>query len=287
MIELKGRQVMAYKSIFTVVSDEGASTSVVDQAVVLAEAQDAHLDVMCLGVDRSQTSYYEVGVNAAILQVAIEQAHAKASALQEIVEKKLANSGVRWSTTIAVATSPDAGHPVTRAARFADIAVVPLPYGETQSHEDITIVEELLFNASCPTLCVPTGTSHMMPKDVVIGWNESAEALRAIRASLPFLKAAKSVHIAVIDPPAHGPERSDPGGSLAVLLARHGVNCDIQVMARSGGSVQDVLARHVRETGAELLVMGGYGHSRFREAILGGATRHMLEHSEVPVLMAH
>ena len=109
----------------------------------------------------------------------------------------------------------------------------------------------------------------------------------AARRALPFLKRAELVTITVIDPPAHGPERSDPGGLLCQLLTRHGVKAEVQVLARTLPRISDVLARHCRDINADLLVMGAYGHSRFREAILGGATRNMLEQTEVPVFMAH
>jgi nucleotide-binding universal stress UspA family protein len=122
---------------------------------------------------------------------------------------------------------------------------------------------------------------------MLIAWNESAEAMRAIRAALPLLKKAGTVHIGIVDPSETGPERSDPGGALAVYLSRHGIKSDIQVMTRQGLTISERLAHHVTETGSDMLVMGGYGHSRFREAVLGGATRDMLENSKVPVLMAH
>ena len=93
--------------------------------------------------------------------------------------------------------------------------------------------------------------------------------------------------IAVIDPPQHGPERSDPGGMLCQMLVRHGVKAEVSVLARTLPRISDILARHVRDQNADLLVMGAYGHSRLREAILGGATRNMLEQTEIPVLMAH
>ncbi|MFV2033667.1 MAG: universal stress protein, partial [Halocynthiibacter sp.] len=109
----------------------------------------------------------------------------------------------------------------------------------------------------------------------------------AVRAALPLLIAAEIVNITVIDPPVHGPDRSDPGGALSQMLARHGVNAEISVLAKTLPRVADVLTRHVRDIDADFLVMGAYGHSRFREAILGGATRNMLEQAEVPVLMAH
>ena len=111
--------------------------------------------------------------------------------------------------------------------------------------------------------------------------------MTATRRALPLLKQADAVIITVIDPPAHGPERSDPGGLLCQMLVRHGVKAEVSVLAKSLPRVSDVLARQVRDLDADLLVMGAYGHSRVREAILGGATRNMLEQAEVPVFLAH
>jgi nucleotide-binding universal stress UspA family protein len=95
------------------------------------------------------------------------------------------------------------------------------------------------------------------------------------------------VNIAVIDPPNYGPERSDPGGALCQMLVRHGVKAEVSVLAKTMPRVSEVLVRHVRDQNADLLVMGAYGHSRFREAILGGATRDMLELAQGPVFLAH
>ncbi|WP_297341387.1 universal stress protein, partial [Pseudophaeobacter sp.] len=101
------------------------------------------------------------------------------------------------------------------------------------------------------------------------------------------LTAADLVRIVVIDPPQHGPERSDPGGMLAQMLARQGVKCEIDVLSKTMPRVSDILIRHAADTDAGMIVMGAYGHSRFREAILGGATRNMLENATVPIFLAH
>jgi nucleotide-binding universal stress UspA family protein len=91
----------------------------------------------------------------------------------------------------------------------------------------------------------------------------------------------------VIDPPTHGQDRSDPGGPLSQMLSRHGVHCEIDVLSKTMPRVSDILNRHVTDVDADMVVMGAYGHSRLREAILGGATRYMLEQAKVPVFMAH
>lgn len=278
---------MAYKTVFTALTQPQDPARPLEYASELARTFDAHLDVMCLGVDRSHANYFEAGANAIILQEAIERARAQAQDIETHVREKLGDNDIRWANTRAVAAATDVGTPVARLARFSDIAIAPLPYAEGRSTQDVLLVESLLLHAGCPTLCLPEGAPTDTPRSIVIGWNESGEALRAVRAAMPFIQAANEIHITVVDPPNHGPDRSDPGGALAVMLSRYGVHADIQVMPKTGGRVGDTILRHVTDLDGDMIVMGGYGHSRFREAILGGATRHMLEHSNVPVLLAH
>jgi nucleotide-binding universal stress UspA family protein len=253
----------------------------------LSRRFDAHLDVMCLGMDRSRSAYYEVGANAVIMEAAIKETYAKAEAIRASVEEVLKGEDIRWNAMDAIVNLTDTGHIVAEAARFGDLAVAAQPYAEGAGGDATILLEALLFDARRPTLVVPDSAAAEPAETVVVAWNESPQSLRAIRCALPFLQAAKSVNIAIIDPPEHGPDRSDPGGNLAVYLARHDVHCDIQVMTRSGARVSERLHRHAREIGAGMIVMGAYGHSRFREAIMGGATREMLEHATMPVLMAH
>ncbi len=279
---------MAYKSLLTVLTDPKVSDSAMAQLVALATAQDAHAEALCLGVDRTQTGYYYAGANAMILQETLERATAESEATLAYAKEKLGKSGVRWSAEDGVAQIADLGRHVAYRARFSDLVVLPLPYGEGHGAEAEPIVEAALFDGHAPVLVVPDGyEAKGQPKTVLVGWNESVEAMTAIRKALPFLVAAEQVRIVVIDPPQHGPERSDPGGLLSQLLARHGVNCEIDVLSKTMTRVSDILNRHAEDTGADMIVMGAYGHSRFREAILGGATRNMLEQAKVPIFMAH
>lgn len=173
-------------------------------------------------------------------------------------------------------------------ARFCDLVVLPKPYGKAGGPAAEAILEAALFEGHAPVLVLPEGfTGTNFGKRVVMAWNQSDEALMAARAALPLLKAASEVDITIIDPPTHGPERSDPGGMLSQYLARHGVHAEVSVLAKTLPRTSEVLSRHARDENADLIVMGAYGHSRFREAILGGATRNMLEMADIPVFMAH
>lgn len=279
---------MAYKSLLTVMTDTSQSDPALAQMAALASAQDAHIEALCLGVDRSQTGYYYAGANALILQETLNRASAEAEEILTYAKTYLGKTDTRWSAESGVVQISDIGRHVAHRARFSDLVILPQPYGEDRGAEAEPIVESAMFEGHAPVLITPRGsTPFERPGTILIGWNESVEAMRAIRRALPFLKAADLVRIVVIDPPRHGPDRSDPGGLLSQMLARHGVKCEIDVLSKTMTRVSDILNRHAADTEADMIVMGAYGHSRFREAILGGATRNMLEQSSVPVFLAH
>lgn len=279
---------MSYKSVLSVVTDPELLGSTIAHAASLAEAYDAHLDVMCLGVDRTQTGYYYAGANAMVLQETLSRASAEAETLAEAARAALDRTGARWAVEAGVAQLADIGRHAAARARFADLVALPKPYGAGRGVELEPIVEGALFEGHAPVMIMPDGADPVArPSRIVLGWNESAEALGAVRKAMPLLVEADTVHVVVIDPPTHGPNRSDPGGLLAQYLARHGVRAEIDVLSKTMPRVSDVLMRHVADVQADMVVMGAYGHSRFREAILGGATRNMLEQATVPVFMAH
>lgn len=281
---------MTYKSIFTVATHAGQVPQTIAAAAKLCAQTDAHLDVLALGVDRTQIGYAYIGSGAVLLQVAQERAESDARDLEDAVKAAVAaeSPGLRASVEAAVTQFGAMIDLVSQRARFADLVVLARPYGKDQGAEAEAVIEAAMFEGRAPVLVVPdSGLGRAVPRRVVVAWNQSREAMAAVRAALPLLKQADQVAITVIDPPVHGPERSDPGGMLCQMLVRHGVRAEVTVLARSLPRVSDVLLRHVRDKDADLLVMGAYGHSRFREAILGGATRNMLEQTTVPVLMAH
>ncbi|MCF8511881.1 MAG: universal stress protein [Rhodobacteraceae bacterium] len=282
---------MAYKSILTVLTRAADAALAIGAAARLAQAQDAHLDIMVLGVDRTQVGYTYIGSGAIMMQVSLDRAEAEARETETAVKAALAAqpAGLRASVEAAVTQLGALGEIVAQRARFADLVVLPRPYGEGKGADAEAVIESSMFEGKAPVLVLPEKGlgAAAEPKRVIVAWNQSAEAMIAARQALPFLKAAERVEITVIDPPPHGPERSDPGGLLCQLLVRHGVHAEVSVLARSLPRVSDVLVRHILDQNADLLVMGAYGHSRFREAILGGATRNMLEKAEIPVFMAH
>jgi nucleotide-binding universal stress UspA family protein len=282
---------MAYKTILTILTNPAEAVLAIHAAARLARSQDAHLDVLALGVDRTQVGYSYIGSGAVLMQVGIERAESDARQMEAAAKAALVQefSDLRSSVEAVVTQLGALTDLVSSRARFADLVVLPRPYGKGAGSEAEAVVEAAMFEGKAPVLVLPANGlgEHTLPKRIVLAWNQSAEAMAATRLGMPFLKAADMVDITVVDPPKLGEERSDPGGLLCQMLVRHGVKAEVSVLARSLPQVSDVLARHIIDQGADMLVMGAYGHSRFREAILGGATRSMLEKAEVPVLMAH
>lgn len=176
---------------------------------------------------------------------------------------------------------------IGRRARYADLTVLgpDVMAGETLKEKAI---EGALFSSGKPLLIVPAGTAPTLkPKRVLVAWDSRIEASRAVRESLEMLKGADNVHLVLVDPEQgedhHGEE---PGADAAAYLARHGVKVTIDRLPLMNRSVADVLRQHARDTAAELMVMGAYGHSRLRERLFGGVTKSMLKQSLVPILMA-
>lgn len=281
---------MAYKTIMTVATKGSLDLgdAPLDVAVSLARSHDAHLDSLALGLDHTQVGYFYAGASALVYQETLDRAQSEARSVEAALRSRFGREEIRWSVDSAVAQLGGISALVGQRARFADLVILPKPYGPGRSPAEEAVLEAALFDGQAPVLVMPDGRSTPPKLDrILIGWNQSPEALVAVRRALPLLKSARQVDITIVDPPAHGSERSDPGGLLSQFLARHGVRADVTVLARTLPSVVDVLHRHATDENADLVVMGAYGHSRFREAILGGATRDMLETAQVPVFMAH
>jgi nucleotide-binding universal stress UspA family protein len=289
---LIGERIMSsYKSLLTILADPDQAKATLDSAANYAQKLDAHLDVLAIGVDLNQLGYSYLGGGAVIMPVLTDQAENDARTIAKTAEAALVSkiTPMRYAIETAVTQQWSINDLVGARARYSDLTILQQPYGVRSNPVGEAIVEAALFQGHSSVIILPETKplSSSLPKRIVIAWNQKDEALRAVRASLAMLQAADWVTVTVIDPPKNSEERSDPGGMLCQMLARHGVRAEVTVLARSLPRISDVLARHVLDTNADMVVMGAYGHSRWRESILGGTTRNMLEMAQVPVFMVH
>lgn len=172
---------------------------------------------------------------------------------------------------------------VGRRASVYDAVVFAHPTGK--AHTDWRpSVEAALFSAGRPVLVAPSQDIESVGERIVVAWNRSPQSARAMFGAMPFLQRANRVEILSI---ATGAKEGPSPQDAARLLCWHGVAADVNEIPPEDGAVAATILAHGRQIGADLVVMGAYSHSRFREIILGGVTQHVLRHAEVPVLMAH
>ena len=174
-------------------------------------------------------------------------------------------------------------------ARYADLLVVSQADPEDVASSRNDLPEAMAFATGRPVLVVPKiGALSPVGKTVMLCWNASRESARAAADALPFLRAAEKAIVLVVDPEVsadgHGQE---PGADVALWLARHGVNVTVQREVAADAQVGETILSRAADCGADLIVMGIYGHSRLREFVLGGASRTLLASMTVPVLMSH
>lgn len=175
-------------------------------------------------------------------------------------------------------------------ARYADLAIVSQAPPETPQASDADAVPEgVILSAAGPVLVVPHyGTYDTVNEHAVIAWDASAAAARSVRDALPLLAASKKVTVLSVNPEKSRARHGEvPGADIALHLARHGVKAETAVSYSDEIEVGDMVLSRLADLGADLLVMGAYGHARLREVLLGGVTRHVLEHMTVPILMSH
>ncbi|MGL4291321.1 MAG: universal stress protein, partial [Phreatobacter sp.] len=178
------------------------------------------------------------------------------------------------------------GLAATSAARTADLFITTAPYRGADGTNWDGLAEAVLSDSGRGTLFVPPGQpAHGPIQRILVAWRDTHDAARAVAEALPFVAAASRVDLVMVD--ADPAETGAPAADIARHLTRHGAKVDVKTVASDGRSIAQVLIDEARHGAIDLLVMGGYGHSRLREWVLGGTTRDILTATTIPVLMAH
>lgn len=216
--------------------------------------------------------------------IATENAKSRSAAQELLAEfSATARDAVRGKQLLIVCGAVIEPREVAMRARLHDLTIVPV----APDLEYEVVAEGLAFDSGRPVLLLPpTGASGKVMERVLIGWDGSRSATRALAESMPFCQAAKSVEVAVVT----GEKRLDADGvsdDLLRHLGLHDIKAEFTKVPAHGRDAGPALMDHGVETGAGLLVIGAYGHSRTREFMLGGATRTVLGEPRLPILMAH
>jgi len=172
---------------------------------------------------------------------------------------------------------------VVDQARCADLFIATRPYGKAKSRDSQDLAEAVLFGSGRALLLVPPGRHRQGPiETVLVAWNGSREAARALREGMAFVEQAARTVALIVDPPAG----AEPAAELKAHLAHHDVVAEVVTAESQGRDIADVILEEAQRIAADLVVMGAYGHTRLRERVFGGATRDMLTAAERPILVA-
>jgi nucleotide-binding universal stress UspA family protein len=281
---------MSYKDLLVVLDSEAASRGRIDLAVTLAERFEAHLvGLYPLPIPESprHLGYYDPALLAPFFEDLRVRARDAADKVHESFEHVAGLRGIsaEWRE---IPEGPEADP--TLHARYVDLTMLGQLDPDRGEAEMIRPrPDQVTLASGRPILVVPyAGHFETVGKRVLVGWNATREAARAVNDAMPLLVAADMVTVLTIDareePRGHG---ELPGADISLHMARHGVKAEIEHTVSADLSVGDVLLSRAADLGADLLVMGAYGHSRARELLLGGATRALLRSMTIPVLMSH
>jgi len=281
---------MTYKTIAVYVNDSRHTMDRVQVAARLALAHRAHLvGVAATGIPETFYMGGVAGEGMAGLNVYLDFVKERAATTLAAFELVAARAGV--SSFEKRAIEDEAGAALCLQARYSDLLVIGQPDpDEGLPAERSDVAQYVLLNGGRPVLLVPyAGSFDAIGRRAVIAWDGSPEAARAVTGAIPLLRESGLVQVAVFNPEigyaAHGEE---PGADIALYLARHDIKVEVARQTTDRHvDLGNALLSHVADFGADLLVMGGYGHARLREVLLGGVTRTVLTSMTIPVLMSH
>lgn len=282
---------MSYKTVLVHVDKDRHAGERMKLAAKIAINEDAHLiGAAPTGVSRfiyQSRFIYEGGAMTSNLDSHIDELrkHAREALVDfEGIAKKLGVASYE-----ARDVDDEAGGGISLQARYSDLVVI----GQTDLEEPSSTTlpdfpEFVVMNSGRPVLIVPyAGSYDTVCKRALIAWDASTSATRAVTGALPLLKRADNVDVVVFNADSRGDAHGEqPGADIGLYLARHGVKINV-VRQKTDIDVGNALLSIATDLSSDMIVMGGYGHSRFREILLGGVTRTVLESMTVPVLMSH
>lgn len=277
------------RDIFVPILHANSDEAALNAAMALGLRHQAHVAALVTVESpmpiATEYGYMPVEVNQRMLDEARVAAQLLAKKTREHLAREVVSSEVRVNETMLLWGEET----VALQARHADLTVMGGCDPHLVGPRFASIFKALLLQSGRPLLMVPTGaTFRAEPERVVLAWQPKCEATRALHDALPLLSSKASVDVLMVDPDiAEGHHGEQPGADIAHHLARHGFTVRVVSQPRQNSSDGESLLAHVRDVGADLLVMGGYGHSRWREALLGGTTRTVMQMAQVPVLFAH
>jgi len=277
---------MPIKDILTVL-DLAGDQPAAKYALEFGRNHDAHVTGLAVSFEPVVPAFAAAPMPVDYLQAAHDQAIAAANEAKKQFDELARLAGVKCESRVAEILTGGPLENVLMHCRPTDLVVIGQTDPDKPEPMRELLIETVLFESGVPVLLVPyIGSTKFEPENVLVCWDGSSTATRAIHAALPVLERSDKITVLVIEKKSNS-ANGQPGAEVANYLARHNMNVTIEVVTNPQAGIADTVLNYVSDNGNDLVVMGGYGHSRMREFLFGGATREVLEAMTVPVLMAH
>jgi len=277
-----------FSNILVHIPTERSARPAVDGSVSFALSTGAHVDAIAIGYESANIPLVAEGgaAVAAIFEVERERALERAEAALSIFETAAKNAKISYDRRAVSAIPADAGEIIGASARLHDLSIVSQPENERDTYDNV-IPQEVLFQSGGPVLFVPyTFHGALSAKRIGICWDGSRLAARALRDAMPLLRQADALIIISVAG-TESIQKESSAEELVRHLARSGLPAKIVSFPASRSEIHPTILSVAADENLDLLVMGGYGHSRLQEKLLGGVTREMLRSMTVPTLMSH
>lgn len=283
---------MALKNLLLVLDETEACARRMDAALAMARDHAAHLTALyCIGEP------WMPGPPTVPAQLVEERRRLDSERADEVLERfhdKAKRSGVRYDSRTVRVGAGAVADTIALHARYADLAILGQIDPDDVPAAGRHLVEHVALGCGRPVLVIPyigapeRGGEVVFGRNVMVAWDAGREAARAVYDALPVLERADHVDLLTVNPVAGARRHGDePGADIALDLAHHGVDVEVQQLVAHDTEPGDVILARLSDRDSDMLVMGAYGHSRVRELVLGGVTRRVLEQMPVPVLMSH
>ena len=272
---------MSYKTILVQLNDKRRAEQLLEPTCFLARKFDSHVIGLHVRPDKFASTIPSLGG-----QIGTASAGQRDSdELADMFADMTANKPFTAQWQIVEQIGFDIGEAVMRHARYADLIVAGQPDPDWPLSAALDIPERLVLESGRPVLVIPyAGRCQEVGRIAMIAWKPTREAARAVFDALPLLMSASSVQILEV---SEDVARTAPDALIAETLGRHGIKAKQRVSGASGISAGDEILSRLADATADLLVMGAYGHSRMREIVFGGVTRHIARHMTAPTLWSH
>lgn len=276
---------MPYKTIVVHLNDERRVAGLIDVAMLIGQKSDAH--IIAVYVMPPVPTYGPTAFGAGYVQAGLKAFRDEAERVHKAFEDASRGRPIVPEWRLVEPGEKTVADCIVDHGRYADLIIVAQRDRSFDFSSVLDVPERIIVESGRPVLVVPNaGHFSEIGKRVSVAWTTRREATRAVFDALPLLQEAELVRIVSVNPNQRA-AGDFPGAEIATTLARHGVKCEIATAVSSEIGVGDVLLSGLSDDTSDMLVMGAWGHSRMRELVFGGATRHILEHMTVPVLMSH